>query len=109
MKAILRIAITALACAAGLPQGHAQGFNSGSTGSDGPLNITTNTTLDLPTIGVFNYTTITVEQGATLSFNRNPLNTPVHLLAGGDVIINGTINVSGSATLGNFAGGVGGP
>ena len=109
MKAILRIAITALACAAGLPQGHAQGFNSGSTGSDGPLNITTNTTLDLPTNGVFNYTTITVEQGATLSFNRNPLNTPVHLLAGGDVIINGTINVSGSATLGNFAGGVGGP
>ena len=65
MKAILRIAITALACAAGLPQVNAQGFTSGSTGSDGPLNITTNTTLDLPTNGIFNYTTITVDQGAT--------------------------------------------
>jgi hypothetical protein len=109
MKAILRIAITALACAAGQPQVHAQGFTSGSTGSDGPFNITTNTTLDLPTNGIFHCTTITVDQGATLSFRRNPLNTPVHLLATGNVVINGTINVSGSATLGNFAGGVGGP
>ena len=109
MKAILRIAITALACAAGLLQVNAQGFTSGSTGSDGPLNITTNTTLDLPTNGVFNYTTITVDQGATLGFRRNLLNTPVHLLASGAVIINGTINVSGSATLGNFTGGAGGP
>ena len=109
MKAILRIAITALACAAALLQAHAQGFTSGSTGSFGPLNITTNTTLDLPTDGIFNCTTITVDQGATLSFRRNPLNSPVHLLATGAVIINGNVNVSGNATLGNFAGGIGGP
>lgn len=109
MKAILRIAITALACAAGLPQVNAQGFTSGSTGSYGPLTITTNTTLDLPAGGIFNCTTITVDQGATLKFRRNPLNTPVHLLATGAVIINGTVDVSGSATLGNYAGGIGGP
>jgi hypothetical protein len=109
MKAPFRIALTALACAAALPQMHAQGFSSGSDGSYGPLNITTDTTLDLPTNGIFHCTTITVDQGATLSFRRNPLNTPVHLLATGGVLINGTIDVSGKATLGNFAGGVGGP
>lgn len=109
MKAILRVTMTALACAAALPQVNAQGFNSGSTGSYGPLNITTNTTLDLPTNGVFNCTTITVDQGATLSFGRNPLNTPVYLLASGAVTINGSISVNGNPTVGNFAGGVGGP
>ena len=87
---------------------HAQPFNSGSDGSLGALVVTTNTTLTTPTNGVFNYTTITVSNGATLRFTRNALNTPVHLLATGDVTINGTIDVSGSQ--GNtFVGGVGGP
>lgn len=109
MKAILPIALTALLSAAALPQAHAQGFTSGSTGSDGPLNITTNTTLDLPANGIFNCTTINVSTGATLRFNRNALNTPVYLLATGDVVINGTVDVSGGASPGNFAGGASGP
>src|SRR5881396_1143744 len=70
-------------------------FSSGSTGADGALNVTSNTTLDLPPDGIFNFTTITVDSGATLRFNRNPLNTPVYLLAKGDVVIDGTIDVSG--------------
>lgn len=109
MKAILPIALTAFLSAAALPQAHAQGFTSGSTGSDGPLNITTNTTLDLPANGIFNCTTINVSTGATLRFNRNALNTPVYLLATGDVVINGTVDVSGGASPGNFAGGASGP
>jgi len=85
-------------------------FNSGSTGADGPLNVTSNMTLNLPTNGIFNCTTITILNGATLSFSKNPLNTPVYLLATGDVIINGTIDVSGSASSagpGGFDGGFG--
>ena len=82
-------------------------FDSGSTGADLALNVTTNTTLDLPANGVFNFTTITVASGATLRFTPNTLNTPVYLLATGDVTINGTIDVSGalaSSPLGGAAG-----
>jgi len=51
-------------------------FNSGSTGAYGPLNVTSNTALDLPADGIFNCSTITVATGATLRFNRNTNNTP---------------------------------
>ncbi|MCZ7639348.1 MAG: hypothetical protein M5U12_26900 [Verrucomicrobia bacterium] len=71
-------------------------FDAGSNGSHGPLTITANTTLDLPPDGIFHCTTLTVNQGVTLRFNKNPLNTPVVLLAQGDVTINGTIDVAGA-------------
>lgn len=83
-------------------------FVSGSTGLYGPLTVTSNTVLDLPPDGVFHCTTITVNPGMTLSFNRNALNTPVHLLATGDVSISGAIELSGSAANGG-APGSGGP
>jgi len=83
-------------------------FTSGSDGSYGPLNITTNTTLILPTNGIFNCTTITIASGVTLAFTKNPLNTPVYLLATGDVLIAGTINVSGQSGVQALAG-EGGP
>jgi hypothetical protein len=85
----------------------AQGFNSGSTGAYGAMNITGNTGLDLPPDGVFHCTTINVAPGVTLWFNRNELNTPVYLLATGDVTISGTINLfggNGTATLAGVAG-----
>jgi hypothetical protein len=88
----------------------AQGFSSGSTGADGALNVAANTTLDLPPSGIFNYTTINVAAGATLRFNRNALNTPVFLLATGDITIAGTINVSGDVGLSSPpVGAAGGP
>jgi hypothetical protein len=74
----------------------AAAFDCGSTGTNGSLNITTDTTLNMPADGIFNFTTLTVAQGATLSFSNNALNTPVYLLASGDVTINGTIDVSGN-------------
>ena len=56
-------------------------FTSGSTGADGPLVVTTSTTLDLPADGIFNFTTVLVTNGSRLRFNRNALNTPVYILA----------------------------
>jgi hypothetical protein len=109
MKPILATALTVLLSAATQPLLRAQGFTSGSNGSDGPMNITSNTVLQLPPDGIFRCTTINIAAGTTLRFQRNALNTPVTLLAQGDVIINGVINLSGAASLGNFAGGIAGP
>src|SRR5712692_9762493 len=84
-----------------------QGFSSGSTGAYGPLNVTSNTTLNLPPDGIFNCTTIRIAPSVTLTFNRNALNTPVYLLATSNVTITGTIDVSGqfgSATAGGRSG-----
>lgn len=86
----------------------AQTFNSGSDGSYGPLNITSNTVLTLPADGIFRCTTISVAANMTLSFNRNPLNTPVYLLATSNVTISGTISVAGANGTTVF-GGLGGP
>lgn len=83
-------------------------FNSGSNGSYGPMNITADTTLDLPPDGIFHCTTINVAKNTSLRFRPNVLNTPVYLLATEDVSIEGLIDVSG--TGGNAVrGGFGGP
>jgi hypothetical protein len=92
-QAILAWLFVAAAAAAA----NAQTFSSGSTGADGALNITTNTTLPLPANGILNYTTVTVQSNATLSFAKNASNTPVIILAMGDVEILGFIVVSGGA------------
>jgi hypothetical protein len=100
---------------------NAYAFTSGSTGTLGVLNVTSNTQVQLPVDGVLNYTTVTISSGATVTFIRNDANTPVYLLASGDIIINGTIDVSetsvvqcGTATPsaggpGGYRGGYGGP
>jgi hypothetical protein len=74
----------------------AQTFSSGSTGALGALNPITNTTIPLPPDGVLNYTTVTVPAGVTVSFAPNAANTPVTLLATGDVTLAGTITVNGA-------------
>jgi len=96
----------------------AQVFSSGSDGSYGPINISTNETLQTPPDGVFHATTVFVASNAVLSFAKNPLNTPIYLLASGAVVINGTIDVSGGSVTslgvpgqsgpGGFRGGLGG-
>jgi hypothetical protein len=80
----------------------AQTFNSGSTGADGayapscsPTPCTVTETL--PPDGIFNYTTVTIPSGVTVRYTKNAANTPVTILATGDVTINGTINVNGTA------------
>jgi hypothetical protein len=56
MAKLLTFALTLSVCLPTL----AQPFNSGSDGSYGPLNVTSNTTLQLPPDGIFKCTTITV-------------------------------------------------
>jgi len=71
-------------------------FNSGSTGADGAFNpFLTNTELQLPPDGVFNFTSVNIPVGVTVTFKRNTANTPVVLLVQGDVVIDGAIDVNG--------------
>lgn len=72
----------------------AQTFSSGSTGADGALNVTSNTTVQLPPSGVLNYTTVNVGSSTALSFAPNVTNTPATILATGPVTISGTVSVS---------------
>jgi hypothetical protein len=94
----------------------AQTFSSGSTGADGAFSPSANTVVTLPPDGVLNYTTVTIPAGVTVTFQRNQSNTPVTMLATGDVTINGTISVNGAPGLNGSstatiraAGGAGGP
>jgi len=83
-------------------------FDSGSTGADSAFEPTASKTVDLPENGVFNFTTVNIPTGVTISFKKNAKNTPVTILATGDVTINGTINVSG-ASGNSIIPGIGGP
>jgi hypothetical protein len=91
-------------------------FNSGSTGTDGPFNPTASMEVVLPPDGVLNYTTVDIPAGVTVTFKKNAANTPVFMLATGDVNIAGTIDVAGKGATslvpgaggpGGFAGGYG--
>jgi dockerin type I repeat protein/PEP-CTERM motif-containing protein len=69
-----------------------------SDGSDGAFHPSGSQTIDLDSVapdGVFNFTTIHIPQGVTISFSKNSLNTPVFFAATGDILIEGSINVSG--------------
>jgi len=84
---------------------------SGSTGADGAFNPTANTLRQLPADGVFNFTTVNIPTGVTVTFTKNAANTPVYILATGDVVIAGTIKVDGGSTSSTTgtAPGIGGP
>lgn len=87
-------------------------FDSGSDETFGAINIPNNETLTipLPTDGVLHCTTVTVGFNSVLRFTKNPLNTPVYLLATGNVLVNsgGFIQVSGESSSGAISG-KGGP
>jgi hypothetical protein len=102
----IAIAFAAGACLA--PLG-AHAFDSGSTGADGAFNPTVNTTVPLPPSGIFNYTSVSIPAGVTVTFQRNTTNTPVVILASGNVTIAGTLSVSGGTAPGVGAAGDGSP
>ena len=93
--------------ALGLSSAYAQVFESGSDGSFGEILVESQetVTIDLPPDGIINATTVTLRPGGILRFNRNLLNTPVFLLATGDIILERGVNretlidVSGSKGL----------
>ena len=82
----------------------AQTFVSGSTGADGALNPAANITIPLPPSGILNFTTINIPSNVTVNFTRNEANTPVVMLATGDVTIAGIIDVSGGDAVGGIPG-----
>src|SRR6266571_983728 len=75
-------------------------FSSGSTGALGAFVPCTPTpctvTVTLPPDGVLNYTTINIPSGVTVTFTPNAANTPVTMLATGDVTISGSVQLVGS-------------
>ncbi|HEX7047285.1 MAG TPA: hypothetical protein VF275_06925 [Gammaproteobacteria bacterium] len=73
--------------------------DSGSTGSDGAFNPTVDTVLQLPPDGIFNFTSVNIPVGVTVTFTRNATNTPVVMLASGDIIIDGTLHVNGGWSM----------
>lgn len=81
-------------CLAGVPVS-ALAFDSGSTGADGAFAPAVSTEVVLPPNGILNYTTVNIPANVTVTFRRNALNTPVVILATGDVKIEGTISVAG--------------
>lgn len=87
-------------------------FNSGSTGADGAFSPTESQEIQLPPNGVFNYTTVNIPSGVTITYKKNEANTPVVILASGNVTIAGKIDVSARppADANNISGpGRGGP
>ena len=81
-----------------LPAGHAIAYNSGSTGADGAFNPVVDTEIVLPPDGIFNYTTVNIPAGVTVTFKKNQVNTPVTWLATGDVTIDGKVILSGTSS-----------
>ena len=77
---------------------HAQIVRSGSNGSLGAL-VATNqgdVLIHLPADGRLHYTSVLIGQSTTVRFSRNPMNTPVYLLASSNVVIGGIIEIGGS-------------
>ncbi len=118
LSSISRLSIIGLGAVLA-PHG-AMAFDSGSTGADGAFSPTANTQVQLPPNGIFNFTTVNIPSGVTVTFKKNATNTPVVILASSNVTIAGTIDVSGSRSAdagtwgnGNIADdglpGVGGP
>jgi hypothetical protein len=85
----------------------AAAYDSGSTGADGAFAPAASVTLPLPPSGIFNFTSVNIPRNVTVRFQRNTANTPVVILASGDVFIGGTLDVSGTDSPGTGTGGDG--
>lgn len=93
--------LIAIVCFVFLPVNvDAQTFSSGSTGADGALDLATMNCplnicqLQLPESGILNFTTVNVPSDKQLRFKNNSRNTPVTMLAQGQVTIAGAVDVS---------------
>jgi hypothetical protein len=101
----------------------AEAYTSGSNGNDGPFDPSvpsvpansvvnaTNKTAVIPLKAdgsPYNFTTVNVPSGWTVTFFKNALNSPVYILAQSDVTIAGTISVNGTSG-GQPSAGQGGP
>ena len=85
-----------------------QGFDDGSDGSLGDVAISAPTIMDLPADGRLNFKSLHITSSGSLSFRRNARNTPVFILAQGDVVLDGD-NGNNSPGASAPTGGAGGP
>jgi hypothetical protein len=112
IKPVLFIFYVMLSFAWNPTNGSAQ-VNSGSNGSDGAFTnanqVTTVIDMHDHPNGIYQYTSVYIENGVTVKFIPNANNTPVVWLVQGDVVINGAVDVSGQNGSGNGIGGLGGP
>ena len=92
---------------AGLAQGQ---FDTGSDGSDGVFSPQSDIVIDMTDHpdGVYQYESVNIPEGVTVSFTRNAENTPVTWLVQTTCVIDGTVSVNGMSSS-NFLGGEGGP
>ncbi|MCP4502497.1 MAG: hypothetical protein GY822_21305 [Deltaproteobacteria bacterium] len=91
----------------------AQGILSDAPGTPGELGVfapSVDETVVLPENGILHYTTVNVPVGVTVTFSRpaSGANPAAHILATGDIIIDGILDVSGENGTAN-SGGFGGP
>jgi hypothetical protein len=137
-KISILLCLLILGSVAGAQTQQPQTFSSGSTGADGALDYSNlpagtevvfdprkfNPPIDPAGDNIFNFTTINIPTGITVSLSGRILKGPVYWLASGDVTINGHIVLAGedapppTPTLdgrtrampgpGGFSGGVGG-
>lgn len=116
-KSLVITVLLAFAATVLVPFTATAAFVSGSTGADGEFAPTSNIVLQIPESGIFNFTTVNIPSGVTVTFKKNTQNTPVTMFATGDVTIGGTINlnggngnyiIAGAGGPGGFDGGVGG-
>jgi hypothetical protein len=109
LKLAPRLGASAVFLMSALAMASAQAaFDSGSTGADGALNPTVNTEIVLPPSGILNYTTVNIPAGVTVTFKKNAANTPVHILASGNVTIAGYVDIRGqdAKSTGTYGDGV---
>lgn len=74
-------------------------FVSGSTGADGNFSPTTDVALQVPPSGIFNFTDVNIPSGVTVTFVKNATNSPVVMLATGNVVVTGAIDISGKSAV----------
>ncbi len=84
--------------------------NSGSDGSDGAFNPTTNIVIDMTDHpdGIYHYTSVNIPAGVTVTFKPNAANTPLVWLVQGNCVIAGVVSLDGQVYNGAI-GGLGGP
>ena len=85
-------------------------IESGSDGSDGVLSPVTNTVINMSDHpdGIYQYTSISITSGVTVTFIPNAENTPVVWLVQSNCVIAGSVNLDGQDTADGGLGGVGG-
>jgi hypothetical protein len=79
--------------------------NSGSNGSDGAFNPTTNIVINMADHpnGIYQYTSVNIPTNVTVTFIPNANNTPVVWLVQTNCVINGTVDVSAETVPWQFS------